>query len=201
MQTKGKFEIISMETGESIVHQTLEEEKKLTSIFVLRSKGQYLLITNNPSTSSFKFAPGGKHVQGINGRVYAFDRTTGKPQWAGPARISQLGMPLDQPSEVPLLLFLRNVNRSSLNRNGSRTSSRTRTAVLCIDRRDGRVLFAKDDIATLASAYKLTAHPEKQTVYLQLPNVTFEMKFTDEPIPPAPPAQAGQASNLSIGRQ
>jgi len=45
----------------------------------------------------------------ITGHLYAFDRATGKPQWQVPASIESFGLPLDQPTESPLLVFLRQV--------------------------------------------------------------------------------------------
>jgi hypothetical protein len=120
--------------------------------------------------------------------VYAFDRKGGKPVWQVPAVIDQYGLPLHQPVDVPVLTFLRHVNQAAA-APGQRTS--LRGSVLCLDKRDGRILLRKDDIATQIHSFEIVADTDRQVVQVSLPGKLFTLKFTDEPAPPEPPAQTG----------
>jgi len=162
----------------------------------LRSSDQYLLATNTTveqdDSVQITAAPGGYHSPLINGRVYAFDRRTGVAQWPVPAVIEQYGLPLQQSTELPVLAFLRQIVRRTRGRSTAPT-----TSVLCIDRRDGRILFPKDDIPIQIQgrAFQMLGDPVKKTVMLLLPGKTYTIQLTDAPRPPEPPAQTGSASS------
>jgi hypothetical protein len=137
----------------------------------------------------------------IRGRVYAFHRKTGQSQWPVPAVIENFSLPLDQPPELPMLTLLRHIN--------STNPPNATTSILCIDKRDGRILFAKDDIKGHTYAYQFVGNREKNTVSLRLNTVslrqsnnqTFTIQLSNEPRPPEPPAQTGvAASKRSKGR-
>jgi outer membrane protein assembly factor BamB len=181
VQADGAFLLLSLEDGQVRIEATLEPETSLTALHVLRSRDQYHVIVSRPATNevpnmAISSVPGGMKSPLVFGRVYAFDRHTGKLQWDTPAHISQYGLPLDQPSEVPVLTFLRQMVPTA------GAPRRTLTSILCMDKRDGRVIFSKDDIPTTASSYAITGDIQQQTVSLQIPNKTFTIRFTDKPI-------------------
>jgi outer membrane protein assembly factor BamB len=195
MTPGGKFVLLSLSEGKAKVDTTLAVEDNLSAIHVLRSSDQYILAASRPSEQlpnnmAISPAPGGFHSPLIHGRVYAFDRQTGKAQWQTPAFVEPFGLPLDQPPEIPVLTFMRQMTPTA------GTPRRTHTSVLCIDKRDGRILFSKDDIPATTAAYGILGQPENQIVYLQLPGKTYTIKFSDDPTPPEPPAQTGVESSL-----
>ncbi len=203
MQRDGKFVVLSLADGSEIIKAQLDPDGKLTEICLLRSEDQYLLVTNHPATGTtptktVQAVPPGANLSGqltplINGRAYAFDRHTGEAMWPGSAVIEQHGLPLDQPSELPVLTFLSTAKKTGPGSNSEKTS------VLCLDRRDGHIVFSKDDITNRVYAYQLVGNREENTVVLMLHNKSYTIKLTDEPRPPAPPAQTGSSSSLHAG--
>ena len=188
MQHDGRFMLVSLGDGSKMIDAELDPEKSLSSIWVLADPDRYLLVTSGRkaaargsmiSTTNAIFS---RHV---NGKVYAFDRRTGKPLWPSPAVVKDYAMPPGQPPGIPVLTFLRNVR---LTENGR---TRAQASVLCIDRRDGRALLEKNDFASNINEFGVTATPEKNEVTIQL-NASlpaFRFQFTDQPQDPAPPAQ------------
>lgn len=198
-QPDGKFVVLSLVDDKPRVEQTLEPENLLMSIHMFRSKEQYFLATNRPNTRpspDVNIQPPlvGNLAPMIVGRVYAFDRASGKPQWQSPAFIDRYGLPLDQPADVPVLTFLRHITKL-----GKGVPNQTQSSMLCLDRRDGRMLFAKDDIPQTMQIYSIVGDPEKQLVSVQLPSRVFNITFTDQPRAPEPPAQTGEASSIALG--
>jgi hypothetical protein len=123
----------------------------------------------------------------ISGRVYAFDRTTGEPQWPTPAVIERHGLLLPQPSALPVLVFVRHViNPTAGGRN------RTKTSLLCLDKRTGRAVFQKDDFAFGTGFFHLEGDRAANIVAVRLPSLAVKLHYTETPIPPEPPLQAGQ---------
>jgi hypothetical protein len=73
----------------------------------------------------------------------------------------------------------------------------TRTAILCLDRRTGRILLKKDELQSQANLHDILVDRTAQTSTLSIPGHTFVLTFTDEPIPPEPSAQTGSASSTA----
>jgi hypothetical protein len=191
LEPDGKFTLHRLDDGVQRFAAQLEPEARLASVHVLRYDDQYLVMVSsdiiNPLPDTVvQAAPGGFHAPLVHGRLYALDPQTGRMQWPSPAVIDQHGLPLDQPRGSPVLVLLRQLISTK-----SR-ARQTSTSVLCLDRRDGRVIAAHDDIhANLASPYGMTADREQQTLKVSVPTKMFTIRFTDEPTPPAPPAQMG----------
>jgi len=196
----GKFVILGLADGRPRVDTKLEPEPQLTEIFVMRSADQYLLAVNTPSDNTdpqttFQPAPGGPQTVMLHGHLYAFDRASGKSLWPAPAFIDRWGLPLDQPSELPVTTLLRTVTKMEVS--GSRS---IRSGILCIDRRDGRVCFDKSDIPFQINMMQVEADHLKRTVTLNIPNQrAYTLNFTDRPTPPEPPIQTGKAASAGPG--
>ena len=186
MEPDGNVTVISLHDGDAKLQTMVAAEKSLTSIHMMRSSKRYVLVVNTPVTRrdsevSISSAPGGSHTPLINGHIQAFDRRTGKRLWRTPVDVSQFGLPLDQPRQVPVLTLLRHMTPTS--RRGPR---RLQTSVMCIDKRNGNVVFTKDDIPAQTYSYFLHAQPLEQTVSLRLPGKSLEFEFTNEPIEDTP---------------
>lgn len=210
LKTDGQLSIVSLTDGQSRLAAQLEPEPSLAWLQVQRSRDQYIIVTGGPQIGGGEILAQpimnvtSQHAL-MNGRVYAFDRHTGKSQWPVPAYISQHGFPTDQPAESPLLLFVRNLNVQKVNNNNWRAS------VLAIDKRDGRIVLENDDLnssapgnrAGMANNCEINADVDEKTVTLTIytPQVkSLTLKLTDKPQPPAPPAQTGVMSSLTAGK-
>jgi hypothetical protein len=203
LEPNGQITIISLATGGVRFVAPLEPETSLSWIQVIRSSDQYLLLASQENND----ANAGVLVQPLNsaanlqvrmhGRIYAFHRATGKMQWQVPAFVAQHCLPPDQPTESPLLLFLR--NRTDSNNGGGNTKA----SVLALDRKSGRIVYENDTVSALAMSCDIVADPAKQTVTLAIfgqmaKSLTFQ--FTDRPTPPQPPAQTGALASNSTAQ-
>lgn len=205
MQPDGKLVIFSLADGRVIVDQQLEREPRLMNIHVVRSSQQYFVqmdtvIDARDALPNYTVqpSPGGDNSKLVTGRLYAFDRATGKPSWAVPAYISQYGLPLDQAPEAPLLVYLR--QKTPVNANVPRNPM---LGVLVIDRRTGELVFQRDDLRIAqANIYQWSASRLENNVTLTLRaglnsvGKVFTFELSDKPTPPAPPAQTGAMASV-----
>jgi outer membrane protein assembly factor BamB len=214
LEPGGTFTVVSLASGQVRFAAPLDPERSLGYIHVLRSRQQYVLIAsqdaaNSESPPGYMINPIGTNIgyqqNRIHGRVYAFDRRTGKSQWQVPAFVAFHGFLADQPLESPLLFFVRNKIRATPS-----TRSQQMGSVLCLDRRDGRIVWDSENetdaarqIAGPITACDPVADLAKQTVTLNVlmqqsvRNFTFQL--TDLPKAPEPPAQTGDHSSRTVG--
>ena len=182
LQPDGQFTLIELADGKPLIRERLEPEKSLIGIHLLRSDGQYLLITNSAArletSSDVHPAASTAGYPRVNGRVYAFDASTGERAWAAPTPVPQYDLVTNQPSRLPLLVFVRQVQRR-------RSSGRreANTSVLCIDKRSGKVVFQNDALpTTMLAGLELSGDPTSDTVTLALPPKVIELTLTNEPV-------------------
>jgi outer membrane protein assembly factor BamB len=193
LEPEGRFVIIDLESGEDRVKATLEEEEALSGIYVLASSQHYILVTNTPVTQTdpethISPAPSGYFSPLVNGRAYAFDRETGKSVWAEPVDIDRYGLPLQQSSELPTVVFLRQIRKTENGR-----SKGIATSMLCLDKRSGKVLYQSDDISTQTRAFEMVGNPDDRTISFQLPGKTLQLKFPNTPEAGAAAAEADES--------
>jgi hypothetical protein len=200
--SSGKFVVHSLVDGRKLIEATVEPDDSLHNIVVQRSASQYFLISNRPSMVRGRSRqemyhpaiPDPNQMDNINrglicGRIYAFDRQTGKSQWERPAIIDMHGYVTSQSTELPVLAFLRNVQQGN----------QIKMSMLCLDKRTGRAVF-DEVINGQAHSFEATADPEERIVSLHVPGQEFRLKYTDKPGKPEPPYQVtSQAANSSSG--
>jgi hypothetical protein len=189
LEPNGRAQVRRLASETIEVEAQLEREDSLRAVYLLSSADQYLLVTNRDGESR----GGGPHTPIINGRVYAFSRPSGRMLWQSPAEIENFGLPIHQPASAPCLWFVRQqAPIQNLSRNAIRSRS-SRASILCLDRRDGRTVFARDNVATAAGpSFSIVADRENQTVRLLLPTATVSLAFTGDEVPPEPPVQSSQ---------
>lgn len=209
MEPDGRFVMLNVADGHKLVDEKLHDELGLVNIHVLRGAQQDILVTNHlPSgmTGAFITNRGGVRIQiqagtvptppnesavMVTGRVYAFDRATGKPQWLGPASVEQHGLLLTQPADLPVVVFVHTFPSQMPNRNGE-----LRGSVLCLDKRNGSAVCEDDDCKQNApfnySGIQVAGNPEKQTITIQWPPQSLALSFTDKPTSNTKPYQPGK---------
>lgn len=205
LEPSGKFTVVSLRSGKELISASIDPEPELTGITVVASREQYLLAASQPITgdthgvTAFPLQNGGAAGAPVNGKVYAFDRETGTAQWQTPAFVAQHALPPDQPTESPVLVFAR---RKNVSRGGGSTSNVS--SLLCLDRRDGSIVYEEDAFLGLASNCDTVCNREARTVAINVTgdgNRTLTLKFTDNPTPPKPPAQTGMMSSHTLGEK
>ncbi len=201
VEASGKLTIMDALTGSTLVEDQLEpSQRTLQAVHLLSSRDQWLVVrgfdpvaanrgTMIDSLDSFT-APL------VDGEIYAYLRSTGRRQWQMPAVIEAYGLPLDQPDELPVLAFQRQV--SAVGRQGRRPSNEL--GIIVLDRRDGRLIFEADRLNFTTPSFGIAGNPEEQTVSLRASNQNhYLLRLTSEPQPPAPPAQTGAAASRGKG--
>jgi outer membrane protein assembly factor BamB len=187
LEPNGDFSLIALPDGKLLAKERLEPEKALVGIYLLRSRDQYLLVTQTPARNepgvTINQLPVAANSPLINGHLYAFERSTGKKMWPAPAVIAQHGLLLSQPSQVPVLVFARQVNRP-----GPPNARDPKTSVLCIDKRTGRVVYENEQVqGSTIGNFELSGDPNARTVSLSVASKLITLTFTDDPVDPIEP--------------
>ena len=205
LEPEGRFRIFNIVTGTTIVDDMVEPEPALELIQVHRDDHQYLLTTSQKDDKKIRerrrqnmviqAAPrlNNSGVM-VDGRVYAFDREGGTQTWEGPARIDSYGLPLNQPFDLPVLVFMREVRYQ---KKPPKPGANQILELLCIDRRDGRLLTARTDIAPTRTI-EITGDPLRQTAVIQLQDhQRIGFRFTQLEKSPEPPASTDRLTKKS----
>ncbi|MGD9723397.1 MAG: PQQ-binding-like beta-propeller repeat protein [Pirellulales bacterium] len=188
LEPDGDFVLVTLADGKPLVKDKVEPEKALVGIYLLPAANEYLLITNSASPLEVPVnvqpVAGAANYPMVNGRVYAFDRSSGKKAWPAPAVVAQHGLVTNQPSQLPLLVFVRQVGP----RRGPGPRE-PRTSLMCLDKRTGRVAYQNEELPhALLGNLEVSGDRTKNTMSLLLPPRVIELTLTDVP-PPTTPAK------------
>jgi outer membrane protein assembly factor BamB len=192
-ETDGHLVIRSLSDGRVVLDGMLQPESRLSGLRVWAYSDQLLVATSREPSDPVP-ARVGPPADQVLGHVYAFDRRSGESLWQTPAYIDGYHRPPSQPLDSPALWFLRQYASNTVE---SAPGLGTRTAILCLDRRTGRILLKKDELQSQANLHDILVDRTAQTSTLSIPGHTFVLTFTDEPIPPEPSAQTGSASSTA----
>ncbi len=192
LQADGRFVVRSLQDDTIRLETDLEPEPGLLSLHVIRSREQYLVVTNrtapvepNTPAAQIRTVISGLATPLITGHAYAFDRQSGQPLWAEPAAVERYGFPIEQPTETPLLLFLRQ------HQPGAGGQTRQHTSLLALDRNTGQEILENAEIPTLTYTYDLIADRLEQTVTLGLPTRTLTLQWPESNAPAGEAAVGG----------
>ncbi|MEO8498466.1 MAG: hypothetical protein ABI614_25665, partial [Planctomycetota bacterium] len=196
LDTNGRFVMHSLTSDRVVIRTRLEPDKNLHSLRVVPSGDDYILFANTDATQGQPASRTVRNASSVSApiatsRIYVIDRATGQLRWQVPAFIDEHGFVLQQPTNSPALWFVRNVSNAQ---NVLQPENMKQASILCIDRRDGRVLLSKEDLATQVNEFNINTNPTGTTSTISLPGRFITVTFTDAPTPPAPPAQTGSAS-------
>ena len=192
VEPNGKTKIVDVHSGVPVLEKQIElpTDRKMTKVYLLTSKQQFDIAV--------AFPPKSKDVHALDtsssiddGLLFAFNRATGTSMWQNPIEFNDFGIILNQPSELPVILFARKSFTAQ-----SRTNPRkvSRLELVAVDRRDGRQLveLLPETGGVMRYGLSMYGDPTKRTVTLQLPtNRVIQIGFSDQPQPPEPPARIG----------
>jgi outer membrane protein assembly factor BamB len=200
LQRNGRFVLRSMTDDRVLARTRLEGDEQLSGLRMFRFGPQYLVFaeTSLPEFDARRSVRAGHQTNAalLTARLYAFDAQTGRNLWPIPAIIHSHGFAVFQPSNSPAIWFVRSVTTPQTL---TSPQNAARSSLLCIDRRSGRIVFDKEDIPIQPSEFNITSNAGRRTSTFNLQGREFILAFTDEPTPPAPPAQTGSASSLADG--
>ncbi|QDS99435.1 outer membrane protein assembly factor BamB family protein [Adhaeretor mobilis] len=196
----GEARIIDGLQGDVLVESSFGVAERLKEIHLSVGSASMLLLTNRVENSPNN-SPNNRRTRPINttdyaiinGRVDAFDRNTGESLWARPAELDHQGWSVTQPSDLPVLMFV-----ASLSRHDAQ-GSRQGITLLALDRRTGASLYRTDALPGSSSGhFQLQVSDESQhVVQAEMSSRLVQLRFTDKPRPPMPPAMAEvESSNV-----
>lgn len=190
LEPDGHFFAIDLLSGKVEIDGNIGPQPNAVEIYILRSSDRLLLVVSagnrsNPAQGAIIAVPGGLNNPAMSSaQVFGFDRATGKQVWATPVQNQALTM--DQPSDLPLLVFACHISTRLANQNESRYS------VLCLDKRTGRVVFQPEPVKGAIGNFAVTGDPSQAIVKLDLGREMLTFKFTDKPWPAAPEPNQNQ---------
>ncbi|MBX9788019.1 MAG: PQQ-binding-like beta-propeller repeat protein [Pirellulales bacterium] len=184
VEPAGRFVAISLSDGRKLVDTAIEPEPQLQEIYLLASRERLMLFTNRPWANhqdgvTIQPVPGLPTNPLLNGLAYGFDLKTGEKLWQ--TAIEKQSLTLDQPQELPVLVFAARVYERPTPQNAN--NREPYTTLLCVDKRTGKVLH-QERVKSHLGMYELVSEPANATVELKLPQHSVRMKFTAEPEPP-----------------
>jgi len=189
MEPSGHFVLVALADGRTIADSQLEVRPHLffmTDLLVTRMGDQYIVLAND------NHMPGNvneQQLQAMQGmfcypvrraRVYTLD-LQGKPVWQAPVDVDHQQFLLSQPGRLPVMFFagFHNDNRGMPNQNT------LRTALVAVDRRNGRIVYDKDIRGAMRWRWMgldIRADAADKTVRVAADNGSVNFKFTDKPI-------------------
>ena len=197
-QLDGTFKILDIISGQEKINAQCEAEPQLLEIQVIASQDRYLLVTNRSANTSGVTIPSmGVQSKMITGNIYSFDRKTGKSIWSTPATVSRWALPLNQPIDSPVLVFVRELHQKSAVRTNR---SAVNSEFFCLDKRDGRLLMAPKKVPGYIRSFAVVAEPTQQQVTVMVNGKLHLFQFTDERLPPAAPVQISQFNAVETGK-
>lgn len=124
----------------------------------------------------------------LTGSIWAVDRRDGRLLWHVPATVLQHYLLADQPPELPIMTFARQINPR-------RGGERPRLSVLCLDKRTGAAVHVDDAILSPPNAgagLSVIGAPDRHLISLVPYHPSghrINLRFTGEPAAPQPPFQ------------
>ena len=196
-ESKGRFVMVDLDDGQTVIDARTVPEPDLSAIYVFPSPDHYLLVTQSADGVATRTAQ--RHVQSLplapsvelgKGHMMAFDRE-GHPLWNSPRLIENECLPLNQPPRLPVVTFASFVRERTL------FSGYTMgVSILSIDKRTGRTVLKKT-FAKPSSAIDIVGDPQKKTVTFQMQQTTVTMAFTDTPAEPNREVDAKDAAEAA----
>jgi outer membrane protein assembly factor BamB len=180
-EPSGAFKLLRISDGQPLVNEQLDPEKALGDVYVIAGRDQYLLLVNELKKRLAMPVPAGMNNPIVNahGKLYAFDRRTGKPLWDKPRGIEAQGIALRQPADLPVAVFM------GQEVGGGRGNLPRNVTMLCIDKRTGRDVYQETfKSKQMPNGLQVIGSVEHGTVTIATNGKTVELKFTDVPPPP-----------------
>jgi outer membrane protein assembly factor BamB len=187
MDTTGRFVVYSLNDDKPVVDTELKAETALADLQVFRTPDRYVVLAARPLEYREGLAHrypvqnnGSRSQPVVEGRVYGFERRSGELLWE--KNLPATSTLLNQPAHVPLLVFAMNVNEQS-----RASAQRATTSVLCLDTRDGRIVY-NEKLGSTSTTVVAVADPEQHTLQIQRNTSTVSLTFGDKKPEPDQPA-------------
>jgi outer membrane protein assembly factor BamB len=175
----GKFQLIDVRSGETLIDRELEALPDANGIHAMSAGDQLFLFVSSPPNQQYKSLVQQSDFPLINGRVYAFNLTSGESTWAQPAMVRSRGIVLAQPRDVPFLVF---AYRKRVR--DAKTGGGSQLRLLCIDKRNGYTVYSNDGLAdTSITRFRIRGEQEGESaVAIEMSASRIVLTLTDDPV-------------------
>jgi outer membrane protein assembly factor BamB len=179
----GKVTAVDLTTNQDVLVTRVEpaDVDKAQEIHLLQDAQQFYVAVHRPAdvqanpwgNSYWANVSNGMRWLMVNGKVYAFERKTGKMRWW--AQVPNQMLVLDQFQDMPMLLFTAQYNKG-INPGGvgMRQASQHFAAVKSIDRRTGKLIFDSEYPQPHQQFYALQANLQAGTIDLASYNLRIQ---------------------------
>jgi len=180
----GQFEALSLRSGKVLVQSQIKADPKMRELLITRDENAYYVGVSVPASAPKEVyitsAPPASPP--FYGRLYAISAKSGELLWKDAADLAFFCLPEEQPSDSPVLVFLRHI------RDRTRNPGAIQTSMLVLDRLDGRVVLFEPAATPQIGRYRIAVGRDRKSVAITIHNRRFNLSLTDEPASPAPPA-------------
>jgi outer membrane protein assembly factor BamB len=179
MEPEGRFVILSLGDGRTVLETTVDAEPDLQSICVLPAGQRYILIANRPEPKIEGPVFWNRNMPGqiqVEGKVYGLDARTGKRLWM--TEVTQQWIKVNHPPQSPVLAFFRRHQRAIKGPNNSWRSDQPHVLLCCLDSRNGKILHQSEIKNSHDQSYGFAVDPAEGEVRVQsrLERVTFRYR-------------------------
>jgi outer membrane protein assembly factor BamB len=177
LEPSGKFTVVSLSDGSIRFSASAEPEPQLRQIHVLRSNDHYVLVANQATGNVIPgWLPVTPQTIAIRGRIYGYDRSTGKRLWTN--EFDRHGIELHQPGSLPVVTLMCNFHAAKKDGLGLESHY----GLTCIDKRSGRIVFDNREFEQFFSV-EYVADTDQKQLELRLFKSIVRLTFTDKPYP------------------
>ncbi|MCS7305768.1 MAG: PQQ-binding-like beta-propeller repeat protein [Thermoguttaceae bacterium] len=172
----GVLVLLDLETGQDVFQTSVDPEPNLDNIVVLTASNRYFVLANRP------FQPTGPIFVSrqlpdaipVHGRLTALDRQTAQPLWS--TEVLEQTLRLDQPGDLPILVFYNISYRQGTNPRGDIVTQPWEN-LLCLDVRTGAVVHQSSKMGVGGFGYEITAQPQDRTISISTLRETVRLRF------------------------
>lgn len=198
LEPNGSFVVFSLATGSESLATQLPEEQEITGLHVVSGPDQYYVVAARNGTSraraentttinytALQTFDGLNYPPLSDGRIHAVNCLDGTLLWPEVPEFRGYSLVDLQPAASPVLLLARKVQRTQ-NSGGRGRSSTTTQGLMCIDKRNGRIVFQQDTLRDDQGGFSQSIDNERNIVAIEAPSSTVTLQFTDQPISAQP---------------
>jgi outer membrane protein assembly factor BamB len=192
-----QLEIFELADGRRSLNTVFTHSGGIQEIRIQKTPEQFLLLVNTGSRGRGNpkmiyqpaFHDNTPHHNLWTGTLHAFDRESGVALWPVGATLNQHAFLSIQPTELPVLTFVRTAQAPN-KRGGNPMLS-----VLCLDKRTGRMIYQKDDLNGQAHGFDIWGDVNTKQIRMSFPNNNGDnmqqitLAWSDRPRSPEPPFQ------------
>ena len=173
----GRIDVVRLRDGTTLTAHPASLPDRWADVFSIIDEHSFYVVVSGPfadqNSSEATNHVIGLRTRAVNGRLFAFDRRSGRLKWQ--TVLEDCALDLDQPLEAPFLIgsFWR------LEKSSGRVTRR-KFGIFCIDKRTGRRIYEQQETATRRSTghWALKTDIDQGWIELKTEQKTASLDFT-----------------------